>query len=374
MSLYERAVERAHGDSVTRIDWFTTAVRVHTPFPAVHDYVAGQHHITVPAFPTPPSREPVDLYALADSGLLSALRSLPRAHGAGRRESFRGWWYECHETPDGALALLAGEGHEINHALLTRDFREWAVVAARPEQLGLVVTRTVRELVREDLLGQGALMLHAAAAVLPDGTGVLLAGASGAGKTSAAVRVAQAGGRCVGTDRTFLLRRGGRWLAVGLPMSTRLARGSADALGVAEGLGGRTPIRAEGHRLAQVKLSLSNAEVHELVGGGFTPAAAVGRLIVLDAAGSAEPRVVALPASEAKKALGEHLLVPDPAYRSRWLAPDPAPERTLGTEDELFAATSQVPALGVAWDPASHCDEHTARLLSGVPASSEVTR
>ncbi|GAA4955413.1 hypothetical protein GCM10023238_22550 [Streptomyces heliomycini] len=99
----------------------------------------------------------------------------------------------CHRNEDGAFVLVSQEGHEFPHALITTDFLTWEIVTAHEHELGLVVTRTMRELVREHFVDRGALMLHGAAAVLPDGTGVVLAGPSGAGKTSASVQLAPRG-------------------------------------------------------------------------------------------------------------------------------------------------------------------------------------
>ncbi|MGW2108901.1 hypothetical protein [Streptomyces sp. NPDC001948] len=382
MNLYERAVQQAlegSGHHPVPVRWFTSALQVHTNSRRTRAYVASQHHVVAhPSFA--PAVLPVtDLYAVADPALLGIIRSAAVGRPVSRRESFRGVWYACWKTGGDGAVMLVDDGHAYQHALLTRDFRSWAVVGDRREDLGPVVSRTVRELVREDLLRRGAVTFHGAAAELAGGGGgVLLAGASGAGKTSAAIRVGRGGGRAVGTDRSFLLEWGGTRILVGLPESTRLSVGSAEAMGIARALRERSPIRGlnpfaqggtdrsgEGPRTAkEPKVSLSNAEVHELLGCGFVAATPADSLVVLESMPHASPRLDDLDPAEAVAALRPHLLAPDPDYRSRWLTAEPGSEAPEAATARLSALVDGRPVRRLVWDPALHCDDTVAQLLS----------
>lgn len=344
------------------IRWHTAHIRVHTDLPAVRAYVANQHHLVADTAGGPVH----DLTATVDPATLDSVRALidPDAE---IREAFTGERYALVRREDG-YALVSASPAMYDHALLTRDFRSWLVVGAAEDSLGLVLTRTIREIVREDLLRRGAIMCHAGAARSADGHGALLIGTSGAGKTSAAIRIGMApGGRAVGTDRTFLLRDGDRWLAVGLPMSTRLGAGAATAMGVPDRL---VPIRAGIPQLAGQprpdKVSLSNAEAHDLLGCGFVAATPVETIILLEPVPGTQPSTQDLDQAEATTRLAEHVLCPDPAYHSHWLAElaDPQGPGETGEPKELAALIAAgLPVRQVTWDPALHCDEHTGDLL-----------
>lgn len=376
MGLYERVVVATCGPGRPQplaVDWFSPRVRVHTDDATTRDYVASQHH-------TLQSRSAaghVDLYAVADPGLLDHVRDTVTGPVRGRREAFRGEWYALRRSPAGEEVLLTEDGHNSPHALVTTDFRSFALIGRSPAAVRLVITRTVRELVREDLLARGAMMFHGAAARHADGHGVLLVGAASTGKTSSAIRIAQGGGRVVGTDRVLVLRHGGRWTVVGLPMSTRLGAGAVRALGLVDVLRERAPIRAiNPFRRAAVeaptettsrygldKVWLSNAEIHELLGVGFASATTVDSIVVLAGAVDGEPRVEPLTPDEAAAELAAHLMAPDPDFRSRWLAADPTPESPRDVRRPLENLVRDRAASRVVWDPARHCDERTPALL-----------
>ncbi|MEU8825707.1 hypothetical protein [Streptomyces sp. NPDC048636] len=305
---------------------------------------------------------------------LAELAGLPTTE---RRESYAGWWYDCHRSEDGTFVIVSAEGHEFPHALVTTDFRTWEIVAAREHELGLVVTRTIRELVREHFVDRGALMLHGAAAVLPNGTGLVLAGLSGAGKTSTAVQIARAGGYCVATDRSLLLSDDRGWTVVGLPMSTRLTREAALGLGIAPDerdnliRHGEAAVRRPDPR---GKLSLSNEEIHRLAGVEFTASSRIDQLVVLENTGTPRPLSRPLAAAEAVTALAEHFLVPDTVYRGRWLSADPSPESAGDLMGRLRALAAAVPARHGAWTPATYGkDTLTAWLTSSADDTAENT-
>jgi hypothetical protein len=385
-NFYERIAAAASAQGAPTplaVDWFTAHLRLHTASHKTREYVAGQHHLVAPPARLASLHDPTDLSAVADDSLLNEIRATFAGAAYDLREAFRGEWYQVHESHAGDTILFRGEAGCSNpHALITRDFISWAIVTSRPNGLGLMITRTIRELVRENLLAQGAIMFHGSAAERPDGRGVFLAGASSTGKTSVAVRLALGGGRVVGTDKTFLLRRDGDWLAVGLPMSTRLGAGSVEAMGLIQALRDRSPIRAinpfkqgatdipvEGlPPLAADKVWLSNAELHELTGCGFADSTRADSIVVLERSTRRHAVVDALDPDEAADALRDHMLAPDPDYRSRWLACDPEPELRQPALSGLLLLLRERRVSRVAWDPALHCDDRTADLVpTGLP-------
>ncbi|MFI7110326.1 hypothetical protein ACIBK9_28735 [Nonomuraea sp. NPDC050227] len=372
VTVYDRVAAQA-SDSVTKVAWFGVTATVHAADAALHDYVASQHHLVETHVPADGVLFDAQIYACTNSPLLEEVYSAIHAGASYYREAFQGEWYRCGDLPGAVFAMVADRPNMSKHALLTRDFQSWAIVCQKADELGLAVTRAIRELVREDLLRRGAIMLHAAAARTADGRGLLLVGASGSGKTSAAVRIGQSGGLAVGTDRTALVPVGGEWLAVGMPMSIRLGQGSASALGVLHALGARSPIRAhnpfgtatrpEPTLGKEQKLSLSNAEVFELLGCGFAPATAIDTVLVFTNGAHETPKSTELASVETAAALREHTFMPDPDYRSRWLSADPTPETADGLPAELAAVAGRHHGLLVAWDPVLHCGDDTAEVL-----------
>ncbi|WP_045560361.1 hypothetical protein [Streptomyces sp. FxanaA7] len=369
MSVHDQVVDLARGAEPVALEWFGTSLRVHVPVPETLQYVADHHRVGPPTVKAPPYRSAA-LFAVAAPNILDELRDQAARRTVSRRESFKGVWYAYWETADGAT-MVVDETHAYQHALLTRDFTSWAVVGERPEDLGLVVARTIRELVREDLLAMGAVTFHASAAELPDGTGVLLTGGSGAGKTTTAVRIGCSGGRVIGTDRSFLLRHAGEWLVVGLPETTRLGLGGARTLGLLGLVEGRVLSREQtllaraGASGKEAKLTLSNGEMTELLNCGYTPAATADSIVVLSGSPlTSATRMEDLAPAEAHRALREHLLAPDPDYRVRWLSPDPAQEDAGSATAELSALLTRQPARRLTWNPQLHCDERVVPLLT----------
>lgn len=358
------------------IEWFTVALHVHTDDARSRAYVADQHHAAASSI-TPSARSDITLYATANRQLLDHIGHSVAGQVVIRRESFAEWWYDCWSTADGDWIEFAGKGHEHAHALLSRDFRAWAVVVADPHDLGVVVTRTIRELVRESLLDYNALMLHAASAVLPGGAGLVLAGASAAGKTSTAVHVARAGGHCIGTDRTLVLPMEEAWVAVGLPMSTRLGLGAIHSMGVVDELRRRSLIRHEDGFVnshlnpdliqfgSKTKLSFSNAEVLAFFGGGFCPAARIDAVVLLAYHQHNTPVLIRLEEpQQAADALREHVLTPDPAYRSRWLTREGTPETQVDAPAQLADFVARCRVAQLTWNPASHGTDEIVGWLS----------
>lgn len=364
------------------LSWFDLRLEVDTDLDNVRAEIAAQHEVIEAALPPSSGYR---LRLIIDPDLVARVRS----DGAGRPstavESFAGWWYETWPREGGGRVLAAGEGHEWNHVLITEDFRSWTVAGATVSGAAVAVGRLLRELIREDLVRRGALMFHAGAAVLPDGRAVMLPGDAGAGKTSSVVRVAEAGGCAVATDRLLLLPPGGStgtsagWWMVGLPSTTRLGAGAVAALGLAPRLAGEArPGRSRPDWLASLaehgrlpdrsrsadKLSLGNMEVRALVGGGFVSAAPLDGIVVLRANGAPQPTLTH--PAEPLAAVETHLLVPDPAYRTHWLSVRPFREDPATARSALRRLVADVPVRELCWSPTRDCDRFTAPLLGSL--------
>ncbi|MEU2954023.1 hypothetical protein ACIOUE_23675 [Streptomyces xanthochromogenes] len=387
MGFYSLLTGRAERNTtlpMLTVEWYRTRLRVRTSAPGVHRHLASQHHTVTPDVAVPEPLPPADLWVLADPDPFAERRL---GAPTGRRQAFTGEWYAEHRGADGETVLVSEDTATHPHALITPDFRSWALVAPRPESLGLLATRTVRELVREAGVSDGALMFHGSAAQRPNGRGVFLVGDAGAGKTSSAVWLGRGGGRVVGTDRTFLAPTAAGWRAVGLPVSTRLGAGSVKALGILDELRGHAPVRAinpfragaggtpaprPGPGLPVDKVWLSNSEVNDLLGVPFTAATHAHTLVVLESATGGEPSFARLDAADAAAALRPHLLTPDPDYRSRWLAADPTPERAEPARAGLAALVRERPVFRLRWDPAAHCDARVHDLVAAMDATGTV--
>ncbi|MFC0863325.1 hypothetical protein ACFHYQ_13585 [Sphaerimonospora cavernae] len=92
--------------------------------------------------------------------------------------------------------------------------------------------RVARELVRAQMVGAGWTLLHASAAVMPDGRAVLTLGGRGAGKSTVAFTLASRGAGLLGNDRVFarVHRDGGVELAP-WPSGAAVGLGLLGALG-----------------------------------------------------------------------------------------------------------------------------------------------
>ncbi|MGW4802226.1 hypothetical protein ACWEPC_58415 [Nonomuraea sp. NPDC004297] len=383
MDLCERVVAATTGVGCPEpvlVDWFSLHLQVHTDDAATREYVASQHHTLESSVAcTPQVVAHADLHAVADSKLLARIRNSADGPVHSRREAFRGEWYTLRRLPSEEYVLLTEEGHASPHALATSDFRSFVLVAQSPAGVRLVISRTVRELVRESLLAQGALMFHGAAAQGDDGSGALFVGQSSSGKTSSAIWMARDdGGRVVGTDRVMLVRDKEQWIVVGLPMSTRLGAGAVRALGVESALRERVPIRSinpfqreaakvPAEAVTQVgldKVWLSNGEVYELLGCGFAAATTADDFIILENASVAAPLVEQLSPREAAVELAKHLMAPDPDFRSLWLAEEPKLEPSGATARNMFDQLLRERVVTrIAWNPTRHCGQRVSELF-----------
>ncbi|MFI6776089.1 hypothetical protein [Nocardia sp. NPDC050412] len=323
--------------------------------------VAAEYHVTEPSAVA--RSVAYELHLWIDADLAARARSTGETRRRVAVESFTDWWYNSWTTEDGFRVLASGEGYAWKHLLITDDFQSWVLIGDEVHGAAVSTARVLRELVRERLVQRGALMFHAGGGVLPDGSAVMLPGDSGAGKTSGSVQIAAAGGRCVATDRLLVLwdAEAETWWMVGLPSTTRLASGAFRALGIDD------TRRLGQHRdnsaatASGSKISLTNGEVAELIGGGFVSGVRVDRIVVLVADGSELP--VCAEAVDPLSAVLQHALVPDPAYRTHWLSPGTGVESAELLRDTLRGLVADVPVYELRWTPSLHCDRATAALL-----------
>ncbi|MEK8174677.1 hypothetical protein NKH77_53465 [Streptomyces sp. M19] len=108
------------------VEWYRTRLRVHTDDPRVHRHLASQHHAVAPDATVPEPLPAADLWVVADPDAIAGWRL---GAPTGRRQAFTGEWYAEHRGADGETVLVAEDAARHPHALVTPDFRSWAVVA-----------------------------------------------------------------------------------------------------------------------------------------------------------------------------------------------------------------------------------------------------
>ena len=141
-------------------------------------------------------------------------------------ESGRHWRF--YQTDDGPLFVTGFEGRACAERLCriepdgeTADIIvDPAAIAspAAPPRIRFPLAYPLDQILVWGMLSriQGAL-LHAAMVVRPDGQGLLLAGRSGAGKTTLSALCADKGWTILNDDRALIYTDGGKWLASGTP-------------------------------------------------------------------------------------------------------------------------------------------------------------
>lgn len=155
------------------------------------------------------------------------------------------------------------------------------LVCAQQAQVAATIgVRVVRQLIMRGGEARGGRAVHAAAVDL-DGTGVLLGGYPGAGKTSVMTRLLeQHRARPVSNDRTVLIPSTDSWRAVGVPLAWRFTPDGLKASpGLAAATGRQTPRR--GHGLIDGKIELTQNEVDEALACRALPTTVITRLVIL---------------------------------------------------------------------------------------------
>lgn len=160
-------------------------------------------------------------------------------------------------------------------------------------------------------------------------------------------------------------------------MSTRLGLGAIAALGIADQLRQRSLIRHQDGSVdarlssnamqfgSKTKVSLSNAEVLAVFGGGFCPATPIEAIVTLSGHQDPFPTLIRLEEpGQAAEAMREHILVPDPAYRSRWLARESEPDTRPAALAQLNDLVMRCQVVQLAWNLACHDTHKIVQWLS----------
>lgn len=192
------------------------------------------------------------------------------------RRSHPGHRYRVWDT-DGSTVLLPGL--KTDHTITVNGHRI-LLHAQRPEVAATIGVRVVRQLIMRGGETRGGRAVHAAA-VDVDGTGVLIGGYPGAGKTSVVTRLLEAHhARPVSNDRTVLIPGEWGWRAVGVPLAWRFTpEGLHGSPSLATSIGRQAPQR--GHGLVDGKIELTPREVDEALASSALATTVISRLVIL---------------------------------------------------------------------------------------------
>ncbi|SLM32113.1 hypothetical protein MTBBW1_60013 [Desulfamplus magnetovallimortis] len=122
-------------------------------------------------------------------------------------------FYKTHQ-----LAAVVKENQTLFCALLNRNDNsiDFITISSR-EPHGGIYTPLITILFREILNSYGYTLLHSAAVCYPDGTGALIIGESGHGKTTTALSLVRHGARLLGDDLTLIELKENSVIAHGVP-------------------------------------------------------------------------------------------------------------------------------------------------------------
>lgn len=154
------------------------------------------------------------------------------------------------------------------------------VTAETPQIAATVGTRIIRQLIMRGGEARDGQCVHAGAVEL-GATAILVGGHAGAGKTTVLTHLIEHhGARPLSNDRTVVMPRDGRWVAIGVPLAWRYTpeglRGSP-ALSSAVG----SMALARGGELVDGKIELTPLEVSRVLDRPARTAAPISRVIVL---------------------------------------------------------------------------------------------
>jgi hypothetical protein len=341
----------------------------------------------VPLAPWSASSAHWEVVYLHDPALEAAIRRV--AEGTGETAyAKRDLHYHSARLGDGTLLLASDDSFGADRHSVVRAGRWVAVVdAAGTEQTRRGPLRVVREVMLRGLENLGGCFGHAAA-VDAEGTGCLLVGGNGSGKTSVMWHLVMQGAGYVANDRCVLLREDGRVRVFVYPMSIRLGMGTvggADALRVQrlqrsqpEGLWAQRVERDDDARANwgnREKLEITPRELSGLTGAGVSLEGTADVLVfprLEIGAGPVRLRDVSRAAAEA--VLRENLREPvDEDFLRGWLGVRRVSDAFLVERQEgVLQALLALPRRGVEGDPRSlqRAAPGLFRELAGASASS----
>ncbi|WP_205303311.1 phosphoenolpyruvate carboxykinase (ATP) [Nonomuraea montanisoli] len=274
-------------------------------------------------------------------------------------EGFRGQFWQ-RGTIGSLGAWYCPEGPEGGHAVVRMGEDAWLVAAHSSAVSALAAVRLCREIQRMRLACHRAVTVHSSLVILPGLGGVLFAGASGAGKTTLSLALAQRGGFVVDTDQLYLLDYGGvGMLGAGLPNAHRVGAGTWDRLSQVSGASSVALLRGSSADLdgnpkyGKTWVTALEAEVVHRVASA--PAARIDVIVLLTAEhGLVEPRLKGLGRDQAVAWLRRETLAADLLHAEFWLAePDEIPPTGV-TERDIGEVVGRIPMASLHWDPTRH--------------------
>ncbi|MGW1006570.1 hypothetical protein [Streptomyces sp. NPDC002520] len=343
------------------VRWWPLELRMLTQHRDVVQWV--HHHLATVAELVDPPVVRHTVRAVVDPGLLAAAGREITAKAVATVEPYSGdLWVEG--TLDGRRAWTRRQSvDDPSRALVLVDDAggHWSVIAADTGETGRGVVRLARELLRTELAGRGAFTCHAACAYSDRFGGVLVAGSSGAGKTTLALAAARTG-YLVSGDQTEILASEEGPIAAGFPWSHRIWRRTLHQAGVDPSVERwllRTqrsgPATASAQRDRAAKLELTPSETSLLLRTPVAAACPLDTVVVLDRVpGRSAPRAVLVDPPAAFALLAGHLREPDPSFGTFWLARPGARPTEAQDPAGLEAVLTNVRVASLAWEPARH--------------------
>lgn len=200
----------------------------------------------------------------------------PRATALGSRLSHPTHRYTAWQTDGDVTLLPATDDHIVRvHGTTVTVEADNAMIAAR------VTLRVVRQFILRGAEARGGLHAHAAVLVSNSG-GVLVAGRSGAGKTTVMTSLVERHGWApVANDRAVLLPDLAGWLAVGVPLAWRYTpEGAQGSERLRSALRGEPPLR-RGDGLVDGKMEFTPHEACTYLRRKLAAATLVSRIVIL---------------------------------------------------------------------------------------------
>jgi hypothetical protein len=325
-----------------------------------------EHYI--PLTPWSSSTAHWEVVSVLDPALEEAIRQVARATGE-TAYAKRDLSYHSARLDDGTLLLASDESFaEHRHAIVRAGSWVAVVDAGGTEQTRRGPLRVVREVSLRGLENLGGCFGHAAA-VDAAGTGCVLFGGNGSGKTSVMWNLVMQGAGYVANDRCTLLQEAGRIRVFVYPMSIRLGMGTVGDMtrlrelqlqrSQAEGLWSQRFARDDDARANwgnRDKLELTPRELTELTGApvsleGAADVVVFPRLEI----GAGPVRLCEVSRAAAEGVLRENLREPvDEDFMRGFLdAREVSDAFLVDRQEELLQALLELPRFRVEGDPRS---------------------
>ena len=209
----------------------------------------------------------ITLHHVADDEVTSridACKALPSVRQTWGHPSLK---YDVHTTEPSHTYIPQRETPHVLQVLDNGAELELTIWAADETTLGRTAVRLMRQLMLRRAERQGGRDAHGAAIVL-NGSGLVMAGLPGAGKSTVALTLAQMhGASLVASDRLVLLpTEGGDWVVAGTPVPWRIADGTISGVSkLADAFAGGIDLY-RGNDLVEGKHELITEELSAMLG------------------------------------------------------------------------------------------------------------